>query len=187
MTDKRSLKGQAFLIGAILVCVMFFLGLPKSMPIMESSSNDLHYFSLGIRRELPMALNFGLNESAPIPYLKNFTLYSENTINGYYANFSSIWVVSRNLTGTGINITVGNFLGSDTSVNLTISGTEKQLSVKNNATNSTTFSSISQEFNLTIEYGSESKTLTWQRNKVNLYASFGITRENNKVSEEIVA
>ena len=98
--------------------------------------------------------------------------------------YSSIWLVSEK-NDTGVDITVGNFLDKNITITLNISTTSKNLFVKDNSTNKTTFTSVNPLFTLKIEYDGTTKTLNWNRDKVNLYVRYNLTRGKKRIIEEI--
>lgn len=180
------MHGQFFILGAILLAVMFFIGLPLIKPLLSSPSSDLSYLSSNIYSEFPVALNLGLNQSDELRVLKNFTSFVNETLYDHFVRFSSLWIYAKN-SSTNVNFTVGNYLNMNTTINLTISSTETQFFVENNKTNSTLFTSPGTIFNLTIEFQSQTTTVEFLRDKVNLYVFYELKRGNDLIRKDIIA
>jgi len=186
---RKRMKGQFFLIAGLLLCIMFFMGLPKPEPLQEPTIEDIKYVYENIERDFSHALTLGLNESAAIDTMKNFTNFTYITLSARYIGFDSLWVISEGNTSTIINVSVGNFLDNEVNVTLTLtraSGTStiKYVNATKNSANSTEFHTVTSDFNLTIAYNDESKTVEWERDKVNLYALVNLTRRENIRKEE---
>jgi len=185
----RGMKGQFFLIAGLLMCVMFFMGLPKPDPLQGPVVEDLKYIYENIETEFSYALTLGLNQSTTIDTMKNFTNFTYTSLSARLVGFDSLWVVSEGNTSTIINVSVGNFLNEEVNVTLTLtraSGTTaiEYINVTKNSTNSTEFHAVTSDFNLTIAFKAESKTVEWERDKVNIYALINLTRGESIKKEE---
>lgn len=192
------MKGQFFLLGAIVLIVLFFVGAPLIQPPLSSPGNDLPFLLRNIKAEFPVAFNLGLNESNELNVMRNFSSFLNRTLLDRRVNFSSLWVYSRN-SSTNANITIGNFLGGNLTVNLTyidtsiniITGSTNSVNtplfVPNAATNSTILNKPGTPFNLTIRFGSRNTTIEWLRDKANLYVHLEMGRGKDIVREEITA
>jgi len=183
------MKGQFFVLGAIMIVTLFFSGLPRGDFLKVERTEDLVYLFDNIEREFPVALNNALNTTSninsSIADLFNFTRFVDRLMTERLTNYTTLWVVSWNISTTDINITAGNFLKYNTTVSLNVSSTVNNISVNHNTTNSTTFSSVSSEFNITIIYGSEEETFTWRRDKVNMYALIQVGRGEDLIRDSI--
>lgn len=179
-------KGQFFILGAIMLIILFFIGIPFLQPSLTSPIRDLPLLSKNIRLEFPVAFNLGLNESDERAVMKNFSLFLNTNLADRLIDFSTLWLYAKN-SSENVNFTIGNFLGKNITVNLTISPIEKEIFVQNNGTNSTLFSSPGSIFNLTIEFESRTATVEWLRDKVNLYVFYELRRNRDVIKEEIVA
>jgi hypothetical protein len=145
------------------------MGLPKSAYMVTPVSYDLKYLSDNLEKEIPNALNLGLGSGKPMEYLMNFTHFAEDVLRGRAINYSSLWLVARNQS-SDLNITIGNFLGSNATVNLTIGAATSSVYVPNNSTNGTLFAAPGAAFNLTIVFVEQNYTADWQRDKASIYA-----------------
>ena len=86
-TTKR--KAQFFIVGAILICSLLFLSIPLSQPLISQPSGDITYISTNMRRELPHALNLGLNDSSELDTMVNFTHFIEAVMLERRINYTS--------------------------------------------------------------------------------------------------
>ncbi len=192
---KKKLKGQFFVLGAILIVTLFFVGLPKPYPLTQTRSSDMVYIFKNLEREYPIALNLGLNESDPVNTLMNFTWFADRVMDEHMINFTVLWIITEttNETSEDLNITIGNFLGHDTIIKVVIvtpgePSSWTNVTINNNSTNSTyrgpPSPAVAQTFNLTITIFSESETKAFtyqQREKVNFYALISIERDENVI------
>ncbi len=194
MVERRALRGQFFILGAILLIILFFIGLPITKPVLNSPSEDLPYISRNVQSEFPRALNLGLNHSSEHHSMGDFTLFFNRTLADHSVRFKALWIYTKNHT-TGVNLTIGNYLGSGTTVSLSASSVESELPtsatervfVHHNGTNTTLLLGTGSPFNLTISFNSVSSTVELLRDKVNLYMFFEINRGEDLVREEFTA
>lgn len=119
---KTTSKGQFFIVGALLICSVMFISLPLSAPLIAQPSSDLGYISENLRAELPRALDMGLNESAPLARLANFTRFVERALAERRINYTSLLLVMKNDTGTYLNVTGLNSMGEAVDVFFNVSG-----------------------------------------------------------------
>ncbi len=185
--NHGKMKAQFFLLGTFLLCLLFFLGLPLSSPKLSVASRDLSYLSENIQKELPRALNFGLNSTGGINTLENFTAFVKAAMLEHSVNYTSLWIVTENRTDSNLNVTAANHLGSAVTLSIRVSGSNTTLELENNEINSSVFTMVPDEFEMNISFGSVTKNMVLQRNKVNLYAFIKLQRDENFLQEEIVA
>jgi len=184
--SRKTRKGQFFILGAFLLCALFYMGIPKSSQLTASPTYDLIYISNNLGKEIPNALNLGLNESQPIEHLENFTRFVRRVMLAHSTNFTVLWIVTENISTNDLNITVGNFLGSNKTLNITIGASSINITAPDNTTNSTSFGSDpGTEFNMTILFDSQNRTVEWQRDKLNIYALIQLKRGNNIQKREV--
>ena len=184
-SESRQFKAQYFIVGAILVCSLFFMASPRFIPLIRQPAADIEYISANLQRELPHALNLGLNESAMLGHMINFTHFMEDAMLERYTNYTSMWLIAENISATGLNTTVGNFMGEDVNVTINVSGTVKALLVQNGTVNSTNFSSVATAYNITISFSDQEETFEWVRHKVNLYAFFQLNRGEDDIKNYV--
>ena len=178
------MKGQFFIIGAVLLAIAFFVALPHIRPFLTSPSQDMPFLSKNLKAEFPAAFNLGLNQSEPIKVMKNFSLFLNESLHDHLIDFTTLWVYSENST-TDVNFTLGNFLKQNITVTLSISTTSEEVLVTLNDTNSSLFTSPGSVFNLTISFNSQEKTVEWLRDKSSLYVFFQLQRGNDIIIEEV--
>ena len=182
----RKMKGQFFVLGAILICSLFFIGVPKFTAIISEPSGDLQYITLNLRSELSHAHNIGVNSSSVINVMKNFTHFVESSMLDRGVGYSSVWVLFKNTTGTTINITAGNFFGENVTINIDVDGTDKNLTISNGTVGSTTFSSVPLIYNVTISLLDQEETAEWPRYKNGLFAFFQLIRGNDIIKNTVI-
>ena len=120
------MKGQFFILGAILIISLFFMGLPNQGTFIVGKFEDIDYLFENVHREFPIALNNILNMSEDLneapDRLMNFTRYVDSRASEKLINFSTFWVISWNSSPSNINVTAGNYLRYNTTVTLNVSG-----------------------------------------------------------------
>lgn len=181
------MKGQFFLAGALAFIVMFFLFLPPKIPISSTYSEDLHFLSDNIGKEMPFAYNHGINASSPSGTLLNFTNYLYDVLDEKYVNYTSFFLTSGNLSGDDMNFTFGNMAGYNTVISLEF--TSETLSVTiyaaHNSTNSTTVTPTVFPMEFTATFGSETEDLVWEQYKNNIYYYHILERGGDSVKESV--
>lgn len=190
-TDKeragKRMSGQYFIVGAILLSAAFYMGLSGAVPLTTSPAEDVSYLFTNIQRELPRTLNFGLAEGTPGETLLNFTRYINAHMRQKYINLSTLWVV---VEGTGTDtagVTIGNFMGEEVNVTLSLPTGDKLVTVPHNTTGTTTLTALTEQYTLTIQHPVRNKTVDWRWDKVNLYAFLRMQREKQLIQDELVA
>lgn len=178
----RKKKGQFFILGAILLVIMFSVGIPLIKPILTIPSEDLTFFSENIKNEYPAAFNIGLNHSNERSVMSNFTNFINKTLYDHNIGFNTLWVYTTNQS-SDLSVIVGNYMGSYTQVNLSFP-TQYSVNVSNGVTDNVTVSGPGSTFNLTITHGTKTKTVEWARDKANLYVYYEMSRLDNIVKEE---
>lgn len=194
----KRLKGQFFVLGAILIVGLFFIGLPKSDPLTYTRSGDLVYIFGNIEREFPIALNLGLNESNHIDTLKNFTWFTDRVMDEHLINFTALWLITEatNTSSDDLNITIFNYLGHNIIYNLSVcnaDGTPScslgiNIPLDNNSTNSWYYGPgfFTDLLNITLEFESNTVNLDLiQKDKVNFYAFISLERNENIIRGEV--
>ncbi len=185
MAMKR--KAQFYLIAGLAFVLLFFTMVPHLQPLVTTPSSDLGYLARNMQKELPHALTLGLNESSGVPTLVNFTRFSARVMAERAINFTPVWVVTGNLS-QDLNVTVGNFLGANTTVTVNVTGEDVQsIAVADNSTNSSAFTSVAAAFNISIGFRDQNETFVWVRDKVNLYAFVNLTRFSENLQVNVSA
>ena len=103
------MKGQFFVLGAIIIITLFFAGLPPKDGLIKEKTDDIVFLFDNVNREYPFALNNALNMSddadSSIDRLMNFTRFTDRLLSERLINYSSLWVVGWNIS-SNFNITV---------------------------------------------------------------------------------
>jgi hypothetical protein len=180
------MRGQFFIIGALFVCILLFFGMVPIINIARTDTGDMERLGLNLQREMPHALNVGINGSAPIGVLRNFTAFSLGIVSGHRIDPAFYWVVFQPLPGQ-VNVSAGNFMGSSLDFAINVSGVTKVLQAANGTVNSTTFAVTGYTFDVTVTADGESAAMTLLTNKTSMYGSLTMERAGNVVRKEILA
>lgn len=175
-------KGQFFILGAVLICVLFFVGLPLYGPQIQSYREDLSLVSNNMESEFPRALNLALR-SGSVQGLADFSRFSKNTLAGQNIMFRDLWVTAEP-QGSDVRITVGNFMGESQAVNVAIQGSGQDFDVPDNSTLARVFSAP-DSFQITVQFPGHRWSGTWIRDKVSLYAFLENSRGSDVIAEEV--
>ena len=182
------MKGQYFLLGAILLCSLFFIGLPPGQQIFDAPSQDLDYVLENLEKEIPHALNLGLDDGNPRIVMENFTSWTRDLTKEFLIDLSSFWLFAEGDPSTGnVTVSIGNYLGSDVTITLDLDGDQRNLIVQDDDSTSTTFASVAPTYQLSFQFGSEYRKFDWNRDKVNLFALIELERSGNIARKDIIA
>jgi len=182
--NANTMKGQFFLVGALLLISAFFIGFAS---IREAfvivPDRDMSFLSGNVMGEYPNALNLGLNSTGGLAALENFSRFLNASLSERYVDFQALWIESENVS-SDVNITVGNWLHATESVTLSIGGNDETLTVAPNATNYTSFLSPGASFSLAINFSQSNLSVQWRREKASLYVYTNMSRGGNIIIEE---
>jgi hypothetical protein len=162
------------------------MGLPPAVRLSGTPSGDMRRLAYNMEKEMPHALNIGMNSSDPAGTLQNFTLYSQGAALSKGIDMDCLWVAFVPAK-SGLNVTAGNFMDSYETVGINVSGTYKELYVPNGTRNSTTFGVSSYSFNVTVSHSGAAGSATMLTNKTSLYSFVSLERGENVVRKEIYA
>ncbi len=180
------MRGQFFIIGALFVCVLLFFAMGPMINIASTGTGDMERLGLNLQAEMPHALNIGINGSAPIGVLRNFTLFSMSAVSGHRIDPACYWVVFEPLPGQ-VNVSAGNFMGSPLDFEINVSGVAKVLHAEDGTVNSTTFAVPGYSCDVTVTADGEPAAMTLLTNKTSMYGSMTLERAGNVVRKEILA
>ncbi len=189
------MKGQFFILGAVLLCSLFFIGMPPPEAITMVFTGDLSYLHENIREELPRALNLGVNQSRSYQNLLNFTRFIYDKMEERNINFTAVWLITEymepdNPLYSNLNVSIGNFLGQETNftVNISVGSSEtiQSVVVSDNSTGSLTFqaSAIDGIYNLTVSFNNYEKKITLPRGRVSIYSRIELERTGETIIGE---
>ena len=182
------MKGQFFLVGAFLLIVMFYIGISVyitpsfAKPSLKESTENLFD---NIKNEYPRALNLGLSGSH-VQAMEDFTNFAANLTRKMNADLRVLWVITENVSDN-LNVTVGNFFGSDHYVTINVSGEVKVMHVPDSGINSTLFTSTPAEFRLGLNFNTTQKNVLLEKYKVNLYSILEMAKGTDRITGEIKA
>lgn len=180
------MKGQFFIIGALMVCIAMFFGLPPEIGIASTYSDDMAAAGGNLGAELPHAMNLGINGSGAVPTLVNFTSYAKQTLAARRMSIESFWVVFES-EGSTLNVTVGNFLGSERTFYIDVSGSPVAMTAGDGQTNSTILSVSGPVLNVTVSAGGSERAFVIPAGKSSLYSEVTLRRGGDAARKEILA
>lgn len=179
------MKGQFFVLGALLLASLFFIGLPITGYIITTASDDLNYFSLNIESEFPHALNLVIDDG-DIEKLSDFSTFIDNQLTQRNAVFKNLWVITEG-QGNDVNVSMGNFLDEDITIVLNISNTIEMLFMPSGSVDSVMFYGVPARFTLRVTFPEVDRELDFQRDKINLFSFFSLSRGDDVLRKEVVA
>jgi hypothetical protein len=179
------MKAQFFVLGAIIIASLLFIGLPITGYLITPMSEDINYLSENLEKEFPHAINLAIDSGDP-EKLKDFTLFVDNQVTNKNAVFRNLWVVTQG-QGSNLNVTVGNFLDEHVTVVLNISNTIEMLYMPAGTTDSVMFFGVPSQITLRATSPYMDSTMNLQRSKVNLYCFYSIERSGDLLRKEIIA
>jgi len=170
------MKGQYFLLGAMIFCSLFFLALPLS-GTGTSKSDDFSSISDNIEREFPRSVNLGLANGHAEENAYDFGMFVREYLKERSASLRMFWVISKPVPGTSaLNVSVANFLGEGSDFSIEISGDRKDFHLKDGEKGYAVFGMVPSNVAISLSSPDEEKTLEWKRDKVNLYLFYEIRR-----------
>jgi hypothetical protein len=178
------MKGQFFVLGAILLASLFFAGLPITGNMITTVSSDLNHISLNMREEFPVALN-NILPSGDVERMGDFSTFLGQQVMQRNADFSNLWLVTE--PGGDLNVTIGNYLGEDITIAVNVSDDLQMLYMPAGTVDSIGFASVPQEFVLRVGFLDVDREMLLERDKVNLYSFFSLSRGMELIKEEVVA
>jgi hypothetical protein len=178
------MKGQFFILGAILLSVMFFIGLPSAVNLVTPDVSDMEYLSENMETEIPVVIN--LEPSAGTSHLEDFSSFLLSKMAERNINLSLFWVYSEP-SGTDVIIRAGNYMGREESVILKVNSDERSFALSHFSTNEETFGGVGVSPTLEIGFSATKKTLDITRDKHNLYCYLSLRRGNELITREIAA
>ena len=184
-SGEEAMKGQFFIVGALFICILLFFSVsPATM--LTGYSADLEFCADNAAREMPHALNMGINSSKPVQTLENFTLFMQENLAGRLITLKTAWFVFYQ-SGSSVNVTAGNFLGYNSSFMLNISGTEKTLYVTSNQLNSTVFPVTGKTYDVSLDSVDIEMGAQLMTNKTSFYSLVILEKGSDMVRKEILA
>jgi hypothetical protein len=184
----KSRKGQFFIMGALLLCVLFFAGLPSQTQFSRSDTMDITTLLDNLESEITVALNLAMLEDGNPSKLGDFSDFLRDKTQERYMDMETLWVVTSpdpNSPGD-IDIYAGNWLGESATLYLTIGTNNLNMNLNDQETNYASLSGISDQFDIQISFGERAWSSTLPRDKTNLYSFMSLSRGEDSVIKEIV-
>ncbi len=170
------MKGQYFLLGAMILCSLMFLALPLS-GIGHTKTDDFSDISLNIRREFPRSVNLGLEKGNPEENAYDFAAFIRDSLRGRAVSVRMFWVISKPVPGSGaLNVSVANFLGEEGDFSVEISGDRRSFHLSDGEMSYTVFAMAPSDVVISLGSPEGQETLEWKRDKVNLYLFYEMVR-----------
>ena len=185
MPGKR--KGQFFVAGSLLLCVLFFAGLPAQIMVGSSYTGDLSRLSENLEREIPNALNLAMLGDGNPAKLGDFAGFVRERTADRYVDVETLWVVAvpdQDSPGE-VKVYAGNWLGRPCQVSITLDSDNRMLSLNDEGTDSETFSGVPGEFDIRVSFEGRAWSSILARDKTSLYSYLRFSRGENSVAREI--
>ena len=179
------MKGQFFVLGAILLASLFFVGLPITGYMTKTVSDNLNQFSDNIEAEFPKAMNLAI-DAGNIERLGEFSTFIDYQLSQRNTQFRNLWLSTEGI-GNDVNITMGNYLDQDITIILNISDTIQMVFMPAETIDSVEFVNVAEQFTLRMTFPEIDRELNMQRDKINLYSFFGISRGDDVIRKEVLA
>jgi hypothetical protein len=180
------MKGQFFLVGAIVVCMLLYAGLAPFSAVQGKPAQDIKMLSDNMEAEMPHALNIGINASDPAGTLISFCNFSRATATLRGLDMQAAFVVFES-SPSGIAATAGNAAGEDATIGVEVSGDYRELTVPAGSTSSTVFPAGGESFDVSVSAGGETSYATIPSNKTSLVATVILSRGDTVARKEILA
>jgi hypothetical protein len=179
------MKGQFFVLGAILLGTLFFVGLPITGYITVPVTDNLNQFSENIETEFPKAMNYAIDANK-IERIGEFSVFVNDQLAQRNTQFRNLWLSTEGIGGD-VNITIGNYLDQDINIVLNISDVIQIVFMPAGTIDSAEFSGVSEQFTLRVSFIDVDTELDLQRDKINLYSFFSLSRIGDEIRKEIIA
>jgi len=180
------MKGQFFLLGAILLSTLFFIGLPSAVNLVTPDVSDMEYLSKNIEKEIPVVMNIDINDGSGTSHIESFSSFLVSKMAEKNIKLSLFWVYMEPSVGD-IDATTGNYMGDEESVSITINSDTRTFSLSDSSTNQEAFSGTGASPDLEIVFSEMNKDLSIKRDKHNMYCYISLKRGNEIIVREIVS
>lgn len=180
------MKGQFFLIGAVIVCMMLYAASAPLVNVQGGPDQDISALSENMEKEMPRALNIGINASDPAGTLISFANFSRSAAVSRGMDLSVVFVIFES-TGSGTVATAGNAAAGQAIIGIDVDGTYAELSVPAGSVNSTQFPAAGDTFDFSVTAGGLTTDATMPGGKTGLFAISTISRGGVVLRKEILA
>jgi hypothetical protein len=180
------MKGQFFIIGALFVCIILYFGMGPLLDVSGTGSDDMNRLALNLQKEFPHALNIGMNGSAPILTLRNFTIFSVASLQDGRIDMTCYWLVFR-YAGGQVNVSAGNFMGGPLVFYVNVSGVTGAIYADDGMINSSLFTMTGYTYDASVTVDGETSGFTLLANKTSIFSELTLAKSGNVVRKEILA
>ncbi len=179
----RRLKGQFFILGAMLLCTLFFLGLPQIAVHSAPRDTGLSPLADNLEREIPHALNLALAEDQDTQKLGEFLDFARNNSAERYSDMEALWVVILPDPGNPgyVSLEAGNWLGRRVSLYLSVDGDGQEIELDDTETASLSFTGLPEAFDMTVSFGGREWSGQASLGKAGIYCYLSLGRGENAV------
>jgi hypothetical protein len=181
-------KGQFFMLGALLLCALFFVALPSQVGLRGGRTLDMERLAENLEGEIPLALNLAMLEDGNPSRLGGFTEFVRGRAGERYLLMESMWVVAVPDTENPgeVELYAGNLLGRPVTLYALVDSVGETLALEDGETGSVTFYGVGSDFTLNITFGERSWSGQMARDKTNVYTYIKLSRDGDSVVKEIV-
>lgn len=189
MSRGHRLKGQFFMIGAISLAVLFFLGLPTAMLSGTGGTEDMTVLAENLERELPMAINTILLEGESPSRLGEFLGFVRDNAGSRYMDLGVLCVAAIPDSGNPGDVTIHgfNWLGESTLLGVDIDGDSQQMALDDAGSGSLGYSGVSQGYDIQASWRGGSWSADLPRDKTSICCFLSLSREGNRIMKEIAS
>ncbi len=186
MPTGGRMKGQFFIIGALLICSLLYIGLAPTISVTVADSADMGRLAENMESELPHALNIGAVSPGVPGALMGFSNFSADAAHGRGISMKCLWVAIEPGQGS-VNVTVGNLMGAEETVGIDVDGTYMAVRVPDGAFNYTELPVSGPSFTVNITHADGGTAAEMPSNKTSLYAFLQLSRGGDVTRKEILA
>lgn len=182
----RQRKGQFFLLGAILICTLFFAMLPAHNIVGTGKTLDMSILSENLKSEIPQALNLILLDGGNPAELGDFMDFVRDSSAERYISFQGLWVVFEpDPSSPGdVDIHAGNWMRTPVSLYVVVDSIGVNMNLDYQETATRSLSGVSPSPDMQVSFQDRSWSVTLSRDKTSLYSFTSLTRGNDVVVSE---
>jgi hypothetical protein len=180
------MKGQFFLVGALVVCMLLYAGLAPLSMVQLEPAQDASILSENMQAEMPRALNIGISSSDPAGTLIGFCNFSRSAAASRGIEMDAVFVVFE-ASSSGIVATAGSAASGNAIIGVSVSGTYEELTVSAGSVNATVFPAGGETFDVYLYSSGETSYATIPSNKTSLVAVVSLSRGDTFIRKEILA
>ncbi len=183
------LKGQFFMAGALMLCVLFFLGMPMAMVSSTSNTMDMTRLSENMEGELSRAVNLAMLEDGNPARMGEFIEFVRNRTTERYLDMEILAVAAVPDPGSpgDVDVHAGNWLGRPVTISVEVDGNSLDIDLDDEEIAVRSFSGVPGEFVLEVSFEGRTWSGTLPRDKTNLYSYLRLSRGGNLIVKEMAS